>query len=128
MPVGIAAHRLETLKACVAQGIRPDYWMKTFHHHKYWSVRAVTEEHDNVFCREPDETIAFMNDQPEPWIAFKVLAAGAIKPADGFRYAFESGADFICVGMYDFQIVDDVNICVNVLNEKLDRKRPWRSS
>ena len=44
---------------------------------------------------------------------------------EGFRYAFSSGADFICVGMYDFHIVDDVNIALVVLSGELHRKRPW---
>ncbi len=127
LPAGIAAHRLETLQACVAKGIRPDFWMKTFHHLKYWSAKPGQAEHDNVFCRDPQETIDFMADQPEPWIGFKVLAAGAIKPQDGFRFAFEGGADFICVGMYDFQVVDDVNICNAVLQGTLNRKRSWKS-
>ena len=125
LPAGIAAHRLETLQACVAEGLIPDYWMKTFHHHRYWSANPGKDEHDNVFCREPQETIDFMADRPEPWIAFKVLAAGAVQPQDGFRYAFEGGADFICVGMYDFQVVDDVNICMDILDSQLNRTRPW---
>ena len=45
----------------------------------------------------------------------ELLAAGAIEPEVGFRYAFENGADFICVGMYDFQIVDDINIVNKIL-------------
>ena len=126
LPVGLAAHRLETLTACVAEGIRPDYWVKTFHHHRYWSANPGEQEQDNIFCRDPEETAAFMADQPEPWMAFKVLAAGAVRPHDGFRYAFENGADFICVGMYDFQVVDDVNICNAVLEGELNRSRPWR--
>jgi len=74
---------------------------------------------------EPSETIAFMKTLPQPWIAFKVMAAGAIHPKDAFRYAFENGADFICAGMYDFQMVEDVNIAVEVLGSDFKRERPW---
>ncbi len=66
-----------------------------------------------------------MKTLTQPWIAFKILAAGAYHPKDSFRYAFESGADFICVGMYDFQIVDDVNIALDALSGELNRTRPW---
>lgn len=121
---GIGAHRVESLKAVVDYGLIPDFWMKTFHNHNYWSVKNPSE-HDNVFCRKPDETKEFMAGRKEPWIAFKVLAAGAIRPNEGFQYAFEGGADFLCVGMYDFQVVDDVNICVKVLKSKFNRQRPW---
>ena len=37
------------------------------------------------------------------------------------------GADFICVGMYDFQLVDNVNLITSVLDGKIERKRPWRA-
>jgi uncharacterized membrane protein YphA (DoxX/SURF4 family) len=132
-PAGIGAHRLETIQACVEQGIKPDFWVKTLHEHNYWSAqvdaeRKDTSEHgfrDNIFCFKPQETIDFMNGLEEPWIAFKVLAAGAIQPKDGFKYAFNGGADFICVGMYDFQIVDDTNIALDSL-AKVNRTRPWR--
>jgi putative N-acetylmannosamine-6-phosphate epimerase len=122
---GLGAHRLETVMACVEKGFEPDFWMKTIHHGRYWSRMADKPERDNVYCREPEETIEFMNSLPQPWIGFKVLAAGALQPHDGFRYAFESGADFICVGMYDFQVVDDVNICMDILESNITRKRPW---
>jgi len=57
-----------------------------------------------------------MGTVKKPWIAFKVLAAGAFLPKDGFRFAFENGADFICVGMFDFQVVEDVNVASEVLS------------
>jgi hypothetical protein len=125
VPVGLGGHLVETIKGCVDKGIEPDFWMKTIHHGNYWSRHADKSEHDNVFDRVPEETIAFMATLKQPWIGFKVLAAGAIHPTDGFRFAFESGADFLCVGMYDFQVVDDVNICMDILESNLNRKRPW---
>ncbi|MBR9998261.1 MAG: DoxX family protein [Cyclobacteriaceae bacterium] len=125
LPAGIGAHRLETIQGCVEKGLKPDFWVKTLHHHNYWSA-SPAEWNDNMYCFKPAETIQFMSGLEEPWIAFKILAAGSIAPEEGFRYAFENGADFICVGMYDFQIVDDVNIALDTLNG-LQRNRPWRA-
>ena len=124
VPAGIGGHYLETIKGCVNEGFDPDFWMKTLHHHNYWSSDMENQK-DNIWCEKPDETIQFMESLPQPWIAFKVLAAGALHPRDGFRYAFEKGADFICVGMYDFQVVEDCNIALDVLQADLNRKRPW---
>ena len=60
-------------------------------------------------------------------MGYKVLAAGAIEPEDGFKWAFEHGADFICVGMFDFQIVNNVNTTIEILNNLTDRKSTWFS-
>ena len=133
-PAGIGAHRVETIQACVEHGIKPDFWVKTLHTHDYWSAQVDNEKKDvpepgwkdNNFCLKVQETIDFMNRLEEPWIAFKTLAAGAIQPDKGFQFAFNNGADFICVGMYDFQIVEDVNITLNCL-ANLNRSRPWRA-
>jgi len=128
IPAGIGAHKIESIEACVREGIIPDFWMKTIHSWDYWSAMAEDPEkewHDNRFDYNPKRTIEFMNGLEQPWIGFKVLAAGAIKPEDGFKYAFENGADFITVGMYDFQIVEDVNLVNSILPQIKDRNRPW---
>ncbi len=62
----------------------------------------------------------------EPWIAFKTMAAGAIHPKDAFRYAWENGADFVCAGMYDFQLVEDVNIALDALGSGLPQRQRRR--
>jgi uncharacterized membrane protein YphA (DoxX/SURF4 family) len=124
LPAGIGAHRLETVQACVSAGISPDFWVKTLHHCNYWSARRDVEN-DNIWCVNPEETVAFMSALPQPWIAYKVLAAGAIHPNEGFTFAFRNGADFICVGMYDFQIVEDVNIALSALGAVEGRARRW---
>jgi uncharacterized membrane protein YphA (DoxX/SURF4 family) len=126
LPAGIGGHKLATVQACVDKGLRPDFWMKTLHQLDYWSA-IPQPEHDNVWCEDPAVTAAYMKRLEEPWIAFKILAAGAIDPKVGFKHAFESGADFICVGMYDFQIVDDVNLALDTLNGPLVRERLWRA-
>jgi hypothetical protein len=83
--------------------------------------------HDNMWCSDAKETIEFMAKQEKPWIAYKVLAAGAIHPRNAFQWIFENGADFICVGMFDFQIVEDTDIAADALNAvaQMKRARPW---
>ena len=126
LPAGIGAHKLDTVQSCVDHGFDPDFWMKTLHVTSYWSAQPETKR-DNIWCEEPDETIAYMQTIEKPWIAFKTLAAGALHPKTAFKYAFKNGADFICVGMYDFQMVDDVNIAYDVLAQDPSRQRPWRA-
>ena len=126
LTVGIGAHKIETIKKCVELGLENDFWMKTLHNHDYWSAKAPTW-HDNMYCFDPEETVKFMETLEQPWIAFKTLAAGAIRPEEAFPYVFKSGADFLCVGMYDFQVVDDVNIALKAIEKAKERKRPWRA-
>jgi len=78
------------------------------------------------WCKNPQEVINFMKRVKKPWIAFKVMAAGAIPPTDAFQYAFENGADHILAGMFDFEIAEDVLIASTVMT-KVKRTRPWRS-
>jgi len=68
-----------------------------------------------------------MKSVSKPWIAFKVMAAGAIPPKDAFRYVFQNGADFVLAGMFDFEIAEDVRIARETLAGINERARPWRA-
>jgi hypothetical protein len=141
IPVGICAHRLEPIVFCEKEGLKPDFYMKTLHHDRYWSAHPKAnrrfmemyekespehaEYHDNMFCYDFEQTIEFMQDVKVPWIAFKVLAAGAIPAEEGLKSAFAGGADFVCLGMFDFQVKQDVELALKTIAESKNRKRPW---
>lgn len=140
---GVGAHALEVIKSCEREGIPAEFYVKTFHHDNYWSAHPMDQRvefsvdavrskdhnqiHDNMFDLFPLKTAEYMKTIKKPWIAFKVLAGGAIMPEDGFRHAFTNGADFICVGMFDFQIINNVNSVVKVLGDIGSREREWYS-
>ena len=142
-PAGIGCHDILVIEACDQAGIVPDYYFKTMHHDRYWSAHPRAnrkhwsvdagysedhdEYHDNMYDLFPEKTVALMAGRKQPWIAFKTLAAGAIHPKSAFEYCFGNGADFIAVGMFDFQVVEDTLIAKEVLARESvkNRARAW---
>ena len=130
---GVAGHELRTVLEVEKAGFAPDFYMKTLHSTNYWSKRRpdqmkeVIDNYgtDNYWCMDPDKTIAQMSEIQRPWIGYKVLAAGAIHPRAGFKHAFENGADFAAVGMFDFQVAENVSIANEILKTTQNRERAW---
>jgi hypothetical protein len=132
VPGGIGAHKLEVIQEAEKNKYGADFYVKTLHHTQYWSNRradqnldVVENPADNYWDLQPDRTVAYMQEVEKPWIAFKTLAAGAIRPESGFKYAFENGADFICVGMFDFQVEQNVALVRRLLPGLENRARAW---
>ena len=136
VPVGIGCHRLATVKFCVEHDCLPDFWMKTVHRVDYPTAHLGEDKKksanglgvcDNRFVdTDRQEVFDYMRSRPEPWIAFKVLGAGIEHPRGAFPVAYSGGADFICCGMYDYQVVEDVNVANDYFANGLpDRARPW---
>jgi len=111
---GVGSHSLDVPKTVEKEGLNPDFYFKTFNNVAYNT-------------QDPGEVADFMGKVAKPWIAFKVLGAGVVKPRDGFGLAFKMGADFLNVGMFDFQVREDAATVRSLLAGSLKRTRPWRS-
>lgn len=137
LPIGVGGHSLQVPMACEKYGVPCDFYVKTLHSDNYPSATpkplrkdfmwqgGVDGFYDNMWCIDPEETIAFMKTVKKPWVAFKVLAAGAFYPRDGFPYAFKNGADFIAVGMFDFQIKANAELAAKTIRLTQQRERGW---
>jgi hypothetical protein len=131
---GVAAHGLPAMIECEKRKLDADFCQKTLHTHDYYTAPRADEKgpcgnHDNSWCNDPQAVVDFMATVKKPWIAFKILAAGAIPPRAAFPYAFNSGADFILVGMFDWQVEEDAKLAKRVFNivsgPDSKRTRPW---
>jgi len=133
LPSGVGAHDLKVIALCEEKKVDADFYIKTFHSHDYPTaprpdeLKGPTAEIPGYWCREPKETADVMKAVTKPWIAFKVMAAGAIPPPKAFPYAFQNGADHILAGMFDFEIAEDAKHAQAALASAAGRERPWRS-
>jgi len=133
VPSGVGCHDLRVVEECEKHQVPVDFYIKTFHHHNYPSAPKLEQlkrpysEVPGYWCKEPQATLELMKNVAKPWIAFKVMAAGAIPPKDAFNYAFSNGADHILAGMFDFEIAEDVEIAKAAIAAATSRPRPWRN-
>ena len=119
--------------------VEPDFYVKTFHMDHYWSATPGRSVRNGAGTSRrpptmPASTTTCGASTPrrrrrswpveKPWIAFKVMAAGAILPRPAFGFAFRNGADFVVAGMFDFQIEEDVKVALDVLHKVDQRARP----
>ena len=131
LPSGVGGHSLDVVKACEKEGIKAEFYIKTFHNHNYPTApkpEELTKPYNEIpgyWCKNPEETIAVLKEVTKPWIAFKTMAAGAIPPQQAFRYAFQKGADFVLAGMFDYEIAEDTKLAVEALGRAQERERPW---
>lgn len=86
---GLGAHELQVLKTCESRGIRPDYYVKTFHQDRYWSATPrerrkpfsvdgpKSQDHNNDRLAR-NEICAFGTTRPESfcsgWITWTVAS------------------------------------------------------
>ena len=111
LPVGLGAESVETVKFAVAQGVLPDYWVVAFHSLDY-PAATLKEACNSIWCRDPEGTAAYLKTRPEPWVAIRGLAGGAIAPETAYRFAREHGAAAVAIDLLDYRVVETVNALV----------------
>ena len=124
VPVGVAAHKLAVVEFCEREKIKNDFYLKTFHHRNYPTANL---DHDSSWCDDPKKHIEVFSQVKKPWIAYKVMAAGAIPPKDALDHSFANGADFVLFGMFDYEIEEDTRLFHEVLakDNVKNRARKW---
>jgi hypothetical protein len=134
---GVAAHDFRVVMECERLKLDADFYQATFHSHDYFTAPKAGEtnalgENDNSWCSNPQQVVDFMRNVKKPWIAFKILAAGALPPRTAFPYAINSGADFILVGMFDWQIEENAKLAKRIIEATArpdsSRTRAWHGS
>jgi len=118
VPVGVSAHQLSVIEYCEREKIPCDFYAKTFHQRNYPSVELAS------WCDDPEKHIEVFSKVEKPWIAFKVMAAGAIPPKSALDYTFSNGADFVVFGMFDFEIDENTRMMNEVLAQDNVQNRP----
>lgn len=134
VPCGIGGHDLGVVEACEKAGIANDFYVKTFHHLDYPTAprpEDMKQPHAEVpgyWCTDWKAVAERMKTVKKTWIAFKVLAAGAIPPKRAFQWAFQNGGDHILVGMFDWQVAGNATLArESIERAKTYRQRPWCS-
>lgn len=131
---GVAAHDLRVVAECEKRKFDVDFYQKTLHTNEYFTGPKAGDpdrvgKNDNSWCSDSQAVIDLFAKITKPWIAFKILAAGAIQPRAGFPYAVNGGADFILVGMFDWQVEENTKLAQRVFHvatgPNSKRTRPW---
>ena len=131
---GMAGHDLRVIVECEKRKLDVDFYQKTLHTNEYFTGPKPGDpdalgKNDNSWCADAQAVIDVFAKITKPWIAFKILAAGAIPPRAAFPYAVNGGADFILVGMFDWQVEEDAKLARRVFNivsgPNSKRTRPW---
>lgn len=102
MVAGLCSHRPDIIEEAEELDLGAEFYMLTLNRVNY-------------NCDDPEAARRAMKNINKPFISFKVLGAGRDHPESGFRHAFEAGATFIAVGMFDFQVKENAELVTGIL-------------
>jgi hypothetical protein len=99
---GVCSHRYDIIEKAEELDLGAEFYMMTLNKVGYC-------------CADPIAAKRAMKKIDTPFINFKVLGAGRDKPESGFKNAFDAGATFIAVGMFDFQVKENAELVTEIL-------------
>lgn len=99
---GLCSHHPDIIEKAEELDLDAEFYMMTLNKVDY-------------HCDDPEAAKRAMKNIDKPFINFKVLGSGRDRPESGFRYAFEAGATFIAVGMFDFQVKENAQLVTRIL-------------
>jgi len=102
---GVCSHRPAIIERAEELDLGAEFYMLTLNKVGY-------------VCENPGAAKRTMGRIQKPFINFKVLGAGRDKPESGFTHALEAGASFIAVGMFDFQVEENVALVNSILGTR----------
>jgi hypothetical protein len=121
LAAGVGAEDVATVKFCAENGVSPDFWVLAFHSLDYPAATMKTRC-NNIWCVDPVAAAAYMKTRPEPWVAIRGLAGGAIDPVKAYAFAVTNGAAAVAIDLLDYRIVETVNGIVSPPAAKKDAK------
>ena len=124
LSVGIGAERAETVTFAAANGLKPDFWVVAFHSLDY-PAATLPPGSNARWCDDPEKTAATMKARPEPWVAIRGLAGGAIDPVKAYRFARAHGAAVVAIDLLDYRFVETVN---GIRGVKKDAKKDAKNA
>ncbi|MFC1712858.1 hypothetical protein ACFL6S_04265 [Candidatus Poribacteria bacterium] len=102
---GVCSHRPEIIEKADELDLGAEFYMLTLNKVGY-------------ACNDPEAAKRTMKRITDtPFISFKVLGAGRDNPEAGFRNAFDAGATFIAVGMFDFLVKENAELVNKILGD-----------
>jgi hypothetical protein len=102
---GVCSHHACTIERAEELGLGAEFYMLTLNRVGY-------------ACDDPEAAKRTMERIQKPFISFKVLGAGRDKAESGFANAFEAGATFIAVGMFDFLVKENAELVSRILSSE----------
>ena len=100
---GVCSHHPEIIEKADELELGAEFYMMTLNRVSY-------------HCDDPEAAKRAMKKiTDKPFINFKVLGAGRDEPESGFKNAFDAGASFIAVGMFDFQVRENAELAARIL-------------